>query len=430
MEKIPSEIFGHIFEFLEMADLIQFVRVCKKFYQTIWTNRKNIDVSDSRNFKAKINDSALLAILQKTKNLEVLNLSETYYVTAETLRKLGEMASQLQHLTSLKLNAAFPLMGSNTEEANQNIMHLRPLTTLQDLQLKWHKFSDDGMRAFENMVNMTNLDLTGCEMVGSGFRYLTKMTNLKRLFFSFSPTVTNEAFEHIAHLTTLEWLELQYCQHVTDEGAAKLSTLKNLVRINFHGCKINDSTVEMIANNMPKITQLHLSDCANLTNKAIESILRMPNLTGLYMYRCEAITPEAWGSLAGSIKLRELYLNRTKVDDSVLEKLAPLVDLNRLHFGMGEPNVTDRGIGHLKNFSKLTWLDCNSCQLITNAALKTIATLTNLRRLRLSKCSRINDEGVVSLLKLPNLQNLDLAESGVTKEFVKEKFTHIKSLIV
>jgi Leucine-rich repeat (LRR) protein len=172
------------------------------------------------------------------------------------------------------LNAAFALMGNNTEEGNKNILHLRPLTTLQDLQLKWHRFGDEGMKAFENMVNMTNLDLTGCEMVGSGFEYLRNMKNLRRLFFSFSPKVTDEAFKHIAHLTTLEWLELQYCDHMTDEGIEKISTLTNLVRINLHGCKITDKTVEMIANNMTKITQLHLSDCSNLTDKSIDHILK------------------------------------------------------------------------------------------------------------------------------------------------------------
>lgn len=137
----------------------------------------------------------------------------------------------------LQLNGTFDLMGKDTAEANVNIAHLRTLTTLTELQLKWHKFSDEGMHAFENMINMTSLDLTGCEMKGPGFKHLSRMHKLKRLYFSFSPTVTNESLGYVAQLTSLRMLEMQYCEHISDEGAAKLSTLTDLTRINFHGCR-------------------------------------------------------------------------------------------------------------------------------------------------------------------------------------------------
>lgn len=66
----------------------------------------------------------------------------------------------------------------------------------------------------------------------------------------------------------------------------------------------------------------------------------MKNLTGLYMYRCEALTPEALGSIASMVDLRELYINRTHVNDHVLDSYQHLVNLRKLCFGMGDPAVS------------------------------------------------------------------------------------------
>lgn len=131
---------------------------------------------------------------------------------------------------------------------------------------------------------------------------------------------------------------------------------------------------------------------------------------------------------------------------------------------MGEPQVTDKGIEHLTNFAKLTWLDCSNCKQITRKAVQTITKLTNLRyifqnirqhtqshnhtiplshliclivvfyflfrRLRLSRCSELNDQCIPDLLKLTNLTELDLTESGISKELAKERFKRIKNLRV
>ncbi len=66
----------------------------------------------------------------------------------------------------------------------------------------------------------------------------------------------------------------------------------------------------------------------------------LKNLTGLYMYRCEALTSEALASIASMVDLRELYINRTHVNDHVLDSYQHLVNLRKLCFGMGDPAVS------------------------------------------------------------------------------------------
>jgi len=425
--ELPIELFGTVFDNLEVSELEPIRRVCRNWSKFAWQTRKAIDISSSKNYKAKIIDLAMIGILKKTKQLTSLNLSDSYFLTADTLKTIGELGLPLR---TLILNGAFALMGSNTQEANVNISHLKTITSLTDLQLKWHRFGDEGMATFENMINMTNLDLTGCEMKGAGFKYLLKMNKLKKLYFSFSPTVTDEAFPHVAQITSLDTLELQYCDHITDEGTAKLANLKDLIRINFHGCKITDKTIDMIVRSMPKMVQLHLSDCANLTNKSIEMIKNLKNLTGLYMYRCETITADGWSMLSSIVDLRELYLNRTKVDDRTLENLGGLVHLRRLHFGVGEPVVTDKGVAHLANLNALEWLDASNCRHLTNKAVETIGKLSNLKRLRLSKCATLDDNSIPHLEKLKKLIELDVSETAMTKDTVRQKFKWVKSLKV
>eukprot|EP00029_Vermamoeba_vermiformis_P001026 TRINITY_DN11196_c0_g1_i1.p1 TRINITY_DN11196_c0_g1~~TRINITY_DN11196_c0_g1_i1.p1 ORF type:complete len:431 (-),score=123.90 TRINITY_DN11196_c0_g1_i1:61-1353(-) len=425
---LPAELFGLVFENLEVNHLKDIKLVCKNWNRCVWATRKSIDVSSTETYKANIRDENLVTILQKTRQLQSLNLSETYYLTAEVLKKIAELGLPLKRL---QLNGTFDLMGKDTAEANVNIAHLRTLTTLTELQLKWHKFSDEGMQAFENMINMTSLDLTGCEMKGPGFKHLLRMHKLKRLYFSFSPTVTNEALGYVAQLTSLRALEMQYCEHITDEGAAKLSTLTDLTRINFHGCSgITDATIEMVVRSMPNLVQLHLSDCSKITDRAVDMIRGLKNLTGLYMYRCEALTPEALASIASMVDLRELYINRTHVNDNVLDCYQNLVNLRKLCFGMGDPAVTDQGIYCLTSLQNLEWLDCTSARNISNSAMNAIDQLTNLRRLRIGKCPGIGDEAIPHFERLTNLVDLDISETAIRKDVAKERLGWIKQLRV
>lgn len=55
---------------------------------------------DTRTYKnsnqANIRDDNLIAILHKTRQLQSLNLSETYYLTVEVLKKIAELGLPLK----------------------------------------------------------------------------------------------------------------------------------------------------------------------------------------------------------------------------------------------------------------------------------------------------------------------------------------------
>lgn len=86
---------------------------------------------------------------------------------------------------------------------------------------------------------------------------------------------------------------------------------------------------------------------------------------------------------------------------------------------MANEEVEDKDILYLSQMEKLRELDLNFTQ-ITDKSLETLKELTRLERLRIRK-TKITDQGFrLHLLELPNLKQIDLRETEVSKESIDE----------
>jgi hypothetical protein len=86
--------------------------------------------------------------------------------------------------------------------------------------------------------------------------------------------------------------------------------------------------------------------------------------------------------------------------DADLADLCELPRLNRLY--LGSEQVTDEGFWSVSKLRGLTWLSLSGT-CITDKGLHYLESLSNLRRLVLTECPNITDEGVARLQKaLPN----------------------------
>lgn len=114
--------------------------------------------------------------------------------------------------------------------------------------------------------------------------------------------------------------------------------------------------------------------------------------------------------------LRISFLSHeAKVDDRLLEKLAPL-RTHIAHLNLARTDITDLDV--LKGATALTHLDLRSTQ-VGDKAVRSIAGLTELRSLNLYE-TQVTDESLVALAKLPKLTDLYLWKSKVTREGVTE----------
>jgi len=82
--------------------------------------------------------------------------------------------------------------------------------------------------------------------------------------------------------------------------------------------------------------------------------------------------------------------------------------------------ITDVGMIHLKELTKLETLRLSLSTMITDAGLVHLKGLTNLRTLDLKTTLQITDAGLVHLKGLTNLQELDLEDTQATDAGIAE----------
>ena len=104
------------------------------------------------------------------------------------------------------------------------------------------------------------------------------------------------------------------------------------------------------------------------------------------------------------------FINRPVTDLD----LAPLACLDRLEeFHISGAPITDAGLKHLANLKELRILSLWETPRITDAGLAYLTALTKLQHLNLYRCE-ITDAGLVHLRTMNNLESLDIAKTRVT----------------
>lgn len=111
----------------------------------------------------------------------------------------------------------------------------------------------------------------------------------------------------------------------------------------------------------------------------------------------------------------ELHITLTGWDRTSYDFLASKPDIVVLQ--MANPDVTDETLQRLLGQRRLKTLDLNGTQ-VTDQGLAVLAQLPSLQTLRL-RGTRITDAGLQSLLAaLPELKQLDLQQTGVSRDTV------------
>jgi internalin A len=123
---------------------------------------------------------------------------------------------------------------------------------------------------------------------------------------------------------------------------------------------------------------------------------------------------------AGYAHLQSLNLHDTKVTDAGLKELAGMKNLRKLNLSGcrsdDRAKVTDAGLKELAGHKNLQWLDLSYTQ-VTDAGLKELAGLKSLKELDL-RVTKVTDAGLKELVALKNLQRLYIFATEATREGV------------
>ncbi|XP_072978557.1 F-box protein At5g07670-like [Typha angustifolia] len=177
----------------------------------------------------------------------------------------------------------------------------------------------------------------------------------------------------------------------------------------FESCsRVSDPNLDLLAHTCPSLKTLNLN--LHQTRSGLESFddIRLDEDFGDDGLRAVA---------AGCRRLTKVFMRRRKgIGDSGIASLVSLAkNLTVLDLSWCS-RITDEALGAIGAVSSLSVLCLHGCSLVTDSGLASLSNgpllSRSIRRLDLSECDRISDNGVMSLRKLSFLQELDLAECG------------------
>ena len=93
---------------------------------------------------------------------------------------------------------------------------------------------------------ITGVDLRGTWVADADLRKLNKLPDLQYLDLSLTH-ITDQGMQEIKNLPAITELDLHFAEYVTDEGLAAIKGWKKLKKLNIHGTKVSDTTLEHIS---------------------------------------------------------------------------------------------------------------------------------------------------------------------------------------
>ena len=280
-----------------------------------------------------------------------------------------------------------------------------------DADAKWVEEAG-GMVIRDPAGRITGVDLRASWVTDSDLRKLVQLPYLSYLDLSLT-RITDQGMQELKNAPGIVDLNLYFAEYVTDEGLAAIKDWKKLQRLNVHGTKISDTTLEHIAG-IASLVSVNAGS-AMVTDVGLERLTSLPNLKEL------TIGGNVMGD-AGLQALRQIpgltYLDlsgRQGTDSNVwaismsevgLDAVLALKDLRELRLG-----CTSIGVG----IEGTKFADVSAVN-VTVRWLEKMKALTKLEKLKLQGCGGVNDEAVRLLAAMPGLRELDLKGSSITEK--------------
>jgi Leucine-rich repeat (LRR) protein len=241
------------------------------------------------------------------------------------------------------------------------------------------------------------IDLRSSWITDSDLPLLAQLPDLKRLDLSLT-RISDRGLRALKTAPAIEDLNLYFAEQISDEGASVVRNWKHLKRLNLRGTKITDSMLEFLAA-VPTIEWLDIG-WAQITDTGLD--------------RLTALTHLRWLTMGGN-----------KLTDTALQFLRQMPQLEYLDIGGQQRTdsglwsllLTDAGVQAIASVTELRELRLSGTA-VTSHGLALLEPLPKLERLSLQSCKRLRDDAASTLAGFHHLQWLDVKDSGLTPEAV------------
>jgi internalin A len=263
------------------------------------------------------------------------------------------------------------------------------------------------------------VDLRASWITDSDMLELARLPNLAQLDLSLT-RISDHGLQQLKNAPAITDLNLYSDELITDAGLSALKGWRHLKRLSVRGTKITDTTLQHLSS----VTSLESLDAgyAQITDVGLELLTPLPNLKELVIGG-NKITDAGLQSLRQLPGLIYLDLSGAERTDSGLWSVSltePGLDAiatlrNLRHLRLNETLVSSRGIERLAGLTKIEWLDVEGCQRIGDDVVPTLASFRNLQRLNLSG-TRVTSKGIAALRRAnPNCKILADSLDAATK---------------
>lgn len=237
------------------------------------------------------------------------------------------------------------------------------------------------------------VDLRASWITDSDISELARFPNLTRLDLSLT-RVSDHGLQQLKDAPDIIDLNLYSDELITDAGLSALKGWKHLKRLNVRGTKISDTTLQHLSN----VSSLESLDAgyAQITDVGLDLLTPLTNL-------------------------KELAIGGNKLTDAGLQPLRQLpgliyLDLSgaqRTDSGLWSVSLTEPGLDAIATLKNLRHLRLNGT-LVSSHSLERLAGLTKLEWLDLENCQRISDDIAPLLASFHALRRVDLTGTKVT----------------
>jgi internalin A len=259
---------------------------------------------------------------------------------------------------------------------------------------------------------ITGVDLRASWVSDPDLRKLSQLPDLTQLDLSLT-RITDQGMQELKALPGIVDLSLYFAEYVTDEGMAAIKDWKKLKRLNIHGTKSSDTTLEHISG-IATLESVNVGSGV-ITDVGLERLISLPNLKELTIGGNE-IGDAGLQALRDMPGLRYLDLSgrqgtdsnvwAVSISDVGLDAVLTLKELRELRFGCTSIGVGIEGA----RFAEV------SATSVRTEWLEKMKVLSKLEKLKLQGCGRINDESIRALAALPGLREVDLKGTSVTEK--------------
>jgi serine/threonine-protein kinase len=270
------------------------------------------------------------------------------------------------------------------------------------------KADDELMRTFFDVdTGTTRLDIGNGKITSQSVYYISLQKSLKRLHLEKCKIYDND----LTFLPKMEKLDHLYLDgtKVTDEGLTYIAKMPTLNRLALSFTKVSDKGVERLAKT--KLKWIDLSD-TKISGAAMSSLGQMERLEHVTLEDYYPRGGKNLAALAGAKSLQYLNLRGGAITVEDLSEVSTIGSLTTLV--LSKCSIEDGALAKLEKLDKLTELVLSECA-ISRSQWSEIAKLKSLKTLDLSTSSVCDQDLSVIAELMPQLECIDLKETGVTE---------------